>query len=91
MDNANGNGNGVVPLRRVVCLRSAKEIGDYIGEHERAVPRLVLDEGLPAWKRKGEGAWRAIDWHCDLWLLGQATKYAPNSLADALSETRVNS
>lgn len=87
---ANQN-NGAVALRRVICFRNAKEIGDYIGEHERAIPKLVIDEGLPAWKRRGDGAWRALDWHCDMWLLQQAAKYTPQAGADAARETSVNS
>ena len=75
--------NDAIAYRRVICFRNAKEIADYLGEHERAIPKLVIEEGLPAWKRKGEGAWRALDWHCDVWLLGQAAKYKPQAGADA--------
>ena len=69
--------------RRVRCLKSAEEIADYIGESSKMINQLVLDEGLPAWKRNGSGPWRALDIDCDAWLIRQREKYGPNQLNDA--------
>lgn len=78
--------SGAVAHRRVVCFKSAEEIGSYIGEDARSIPKLVIEEGLPAWKRRGVGAWRALDWHCDVWLLQQAAKWTPQAGADAVND-----
>lgn len=78
--------NENVAFRRVICFKNAEEIGTYIGETARSIPRLVIDERLPAWKRNGDGAWRAIDWHLDMWMLAQAAKYKPAANVDAVRD-----
>lgn len=75
------------PVRRgVQCFRNADEIGEYIGESGRVVPRLVLEENLPAWKRNGTGPWRAIDLDLDAWMVQQSRKYRPRSVNDAQND-----
>ena len=69
--------------QRVRCFRNADEIGAYIGEPARNIGRLVIDEDLPAWKRGGSGAWRAINTHLDWWMEVQARKYLPKKFQDA--------
>jgi hypothetical protein len=69
--------------RRVVCFKNACEIGEYIGENPKYINQLVLEEGLPAWKRNGTGPWRALNLDLDNWLMQQRTKYLPRSRQDA--------
>lgn len=69
--------------RRVVCFRNACEIGEYIGEDPKRINQLVIEEGLPAWKRNGMGPWRALNLDLDNWLCQQRTKYLPRSRQDA--------
>jgi hypothetical protein len=68
---------------RVVCFKNAEEIGKYIGESKNSITQLVLEEGLPAWKRNGCGPWRALNVDLDIWLLQQRKKYLPRSAIDA--------
>ena len=68
---------------KVRCFRNSEEIGEYIGESSRIISKLVLDENLPAWKRKSSGPWRALDVDLDLWLIGQRKKYLPRRMDDA--------
>jgi hypothetical protein len=69
--------------KNVVCFKKAEEIGKYIGESKNSVTQLVLEEGLPAWKRNGCGPWRALNVDLDMWLVGQRKKYLPRSVVDA--------
>jgi hypothetical protein len=69
--------------KNVVCFKNAEEIGKYIGESKNSVTQLVLEEGLPAWKRNGCGPWRALNVDLDVWLVGQRKKYLPRSVVDA--------
>ena len=71
--------------RKVRCFKNAEEIGEYIGESPKSIGQLVAEEGLPAWKRKGCGAWRALDIDLDDWLVRQSEKYLKQSKPDALT------
>lgn len=83
---------GGVNGRRIRCLRTTEEIAEYIGEGARAIGKLVLDEGLPAWKRNGCGPWRAIDIDLDNWMWTQRQKYFGRRMLDAQNEEKgVNS
>lgn len=79
----------VEPIRpgiNIRCFRNSEEIAEYIGESPRNIARLVLNEGLPAWKRKGKGAWRATDFDLDWWLCMQREKYLEEKKKDAQAE-----
>ena len=67
----------------IVCFKNAEEIGKYIGESKNSITQLVLEEGLPAWKRNGCGAWRALNIDLDKWLVTQRNKYLSRSIEDA--------
>ena len=71
---------------RVKCFRNAEEIGEYIGENPKYINQLVLEENLPAWKRRGCGPWRALDIDLDQWLVGQRQKYMPTRKNDAFNQ-----
>lgn len=72
----------------VRCFRNAEEIARYIGESPRNIAKLVIDEGLPAWKRNGKGSWRATDFDLDYWLCSQREKYLPEKIKDAQEEIK---
>ena len=57
------------------CLSTAEVIGEFIKENPDRIKHLVEEEGLPAWRRKPNGAWKAIDIELSAWLLGQSRKY----------------
>ncbi|MDY0306363.1 MAG: DNA-binding protein [Desulfovibrio aminophilus] len=59
----------------MLCVCGSKAIGAVIGESPREVGRLVAEQGLPAWKREGRGAWRALPSDLELWLQGQRDRY----------------
>lgn len=44
----------------IICLKGAKQICQAIGENHKEIMHLVVEEGLPAWKRGGRGGWRAL-------------------------------
>lgn len=54
-----------------VCLKGAKAICAAIGENPKEIMALVLEEGLPAWKRGGTGGWRALPDDLREWARGQ--------------------
>ena len=64
--------------RNIVCFKSAEEIAQYVGEDPKRINHLVADEGMPAWKRKGIGPWRALNIDLDKWLVAQRDKYYLN-------------
>lgn len=70
-------------FKRVVCFKNAEQIGDYVGEDPKRISQLVIEEGMPAWKRNGCGPWRALNIDLDQWLIGQRSKYLPASKRDA--------
>lgn len=51
-----------------ICLRGAKAICEAVGENPKEIVRLVEVKGLPAWKREGKGAWRALPEDLQSWL-----------------------
>ncbi|WP_419663221.1 hypothetical protein Dvar_36250 [Desulfosarcina variabilis str. Montpellier] len=69
--------------KSVVCFKNAEEIGKYIGESKNSITQLVLEEGLPAWKRNGCGPWRALSVDLDKWIISQRNKYLTRSVVDA--------
>ena len=61
--------------QRILVYRGAKEICAVIGEDPRRITSLVEIEGLPAWKRNGDGVWRALPDDLIDWLHEQRQKY----------------
>ena len=61
--------------KEIIVFRGAKEICAVIGEDYRAINRLVSDEGLPAWRRRSEGIWRALPDDLEKWVTRQRDKY----------------
>lgn len=55
----------------VICIRGAKEICAAIGENPKEMLRLVEELNLPAWRRDGRGAWRALPEDLRKWLVEQ--------------------
>ena len=49
-------------------LRGATEIAKEIGANRAEIPRLVLEEKLPAYKRGGKGPWLARRESLAAWL-----------------------
>ena len=60
----------------VKCLKGAEEIGEYIKESGKEVPRLVAEEGLPAFRRHNKGPWRSFIPALDAWMEQQIVKHA---------------
>lgn len=58
-----------------IVLVGAKEIGAAIGENPKEIKRLVVEEGLPAFRRKSKGTWKAIPDDLRVWVKGQRNKY----------------
>lgn len=58
-----------------IVLVGAKEIGAAIGENPKEIKRLVVEEGLPAFRRKSKGTWKAIPEDLRAWVKGQRNKY----------------
>lgn len=61
------------------CLKGAEEIGEYIKESGKEIPRLVAEEGLPAFRRHNKGPWRSFAPALDAWMERQIEKHAPAS------------
>lgn len=69
--------------KEITCYKNAEEIAKYIGESKSSITQLVLEEGLPAWKRNGCGPWRALNIDLDQWIVDQRNKYLSRSIKDA--------
>jgi hypothetical protein len=54
-----------------ICIRGAKDICAAIGENPKEMLRLVEEHDLPAWRRDGKGAWRALPDDLRNWLAMQ--------------------
>lgn len=57
-----------------LALRGAKEIGRAAGVSWREVPRMVKENGLPAFKIDGKGGWLALAEDLECWLREQRDK-----------------
>lgn len=57
--------------RLLLCLRGAHDICAAVGENPKHILRLVREQGLPAWRRGGKGAWRALPDDLKCWLAAQ--------------------
>ena len=57
------------------CLKGAEEIGEYIKESGKEIPRLVIEEGLPAFRRNNKGPWRSYIPALDAWMEQQIKKH----------------
>lgn len=55
-----------------LLIVGAKSIAQTIGEGRNDIPRLVAQEGLPAWKKRG--TWRALPEDLTEWLRKQREK-----------------
>lgn len=58
-------------MSEVICLRGAKDICAAIGENPKEMLKLVEEQDLPAWRRDGRGAWRALPEDLKQWLARQ--------------------
>ena len=63
----------------VACFKGAEEICGYVREEPRDIAKLVIEEGLPAWRRGDNGTWRALNIDLDKWLQKQRSKYISTS------------
>jgi len=61
-----------------LCLRGAREICEAVAESPRSILHLVRDEGLPAWRARPGGVWKALPEDLRDWLARQRDQ----SLAD---------
>ena len=59
----------------MLIYKGAKEIGRAIGAGRNEVPRLVDQEGLPAWKESDAGPWKALPEDLRAWLVQRRKKY----------------
>jgi hypothetical protein len=71
-NNSNGNRKSVDRI----WLSTADEIATAIGRERHDIPRLVKDEGLPAFKFYGK--WTALSEDMILWSRKMAKKYHRN-------------
>lgn len=60
---------------KIIVYRGAKEICSVVGEDFRAINKLVENEGLPAWRRRADGVWRALPDDLEKWITNQRNKY----------------
>ena len=67
----------------------ADEICGFVREEPRNIRALVLEEGLPAWKRNDNGVWRALNTDLMHWLVGQRKKYLKGSKLAAQKELSI--
>ena len=56
-------------------MKSSEAIAEFIGESPKVINHLVEFEGLPAWKRNGQGPWRALSCDLERWLIYQRNRY----------------
>lgn len=63
------------PKQTVKCLKGAEEIGEYIKVSGKEIPRLVKEEGLPAFRRDNKGPWRSSVPALDEWMEQQIAKH----------------
>lgn len=63
------------PKQTVKCLKGAEEIGEYIKQSSKEIPRLVKEEGLPAFRRNNKGPWRSSVAALDDWMERQIDKH----------------
>lgn len=54
-----------------ICYKGAKAICEAVGENPKEIVKLVDEHELPAWKRDGRGAWRALPEDLELWIKRQ--------------------
>lgn len=59
-----------------LLIKGADAIAKAIGESRQAIPVLVEQEGLPAWRTDGRGPWKARPASLDQWLADQEKKHA---------------
>ncbi len=64
-----------VPEQTAKCLKGAEEIGEYIKVSGKVIPRLVEEEGLPAFRRNNKGPWRSYVPALDVWMEQQIAKH----------------
>lgn len=57
--------------RPSLCLRGAREICEAVAESPRSILHLVRDEGLPAWRARPGGVWKALPEDLRDWLASQ--------------------
>ncbi|MEF2146188.1 MAG: DNA-binding protein [Desulfovibrionaceae bacterium] len=60
-----------------ICIKGAKAICHAVGENPKEIVRLVREDGLPAWKRKDRGAWRALPEDLAEWMRKQRNRHMP--------------
>ena len=62
-----------------LLIKGAAAIAREIGENRNTIPKLVEEEGLPAWRRDGQGPWKALPEDLTKWLREQRTKHIPKT------------
>ena len=72
------------PARVSLCLRGARQICEAVAESPRSILHLVRHEGLPAWRARPGGVWKALPEDLRDWLARQRDK----SLAESHAPTR---
>jgi hypothetical protein len=65
---------------KVSFLKGADEICEFIRADPKCINQLVAEEGLPAWKRKGNGLWFALDVDLCAWMISQRNRYLKDTL-----------
>ncbi len=55
-----------------MLIKTRKAIARYVGEYEEEIPTLVKDKGLPAWRTRPNGIWKALQTDLDAWLMQRA-------------------
>ncbi len=65
---------------KVKILKTAEEICGFVKEDPKLINQLVSEEGLPAWKRKNNGCWMALDIDLFAWMISQRNRYLGDTL-----------
>lgn len=59
-------------------IKTREQICNYIGEHRNDFTDLVENRGLPAWRSKPRGTWKALKESLNTWLMKQEEIYLKN-------------
>lgn len=62
-----------------ICVKGARAICEAVGENPKQIVRLVAELVLPAWRRNGNGSWRALPEDLKRWVRAQRNQHLPDS------------